>query len=294
MSLPAAVRAAVEARFGPVRDARPVGGGCIHPALRLELADGPAFLKHAADAPAGLFGVEARGLEALRAAADDALRVPAVLGWGEGVDGGPAWLLLEWLEPSAPGPGFGERLGRGVAALHRSAASGWGWEEDGFIGPLPQENGELEAWAEFWRARRLEPMLRRAADAGRMPARCAEWEELFRRLPDVLAPAEEEGPSLLHGDLWGGNVLCTGGEPAIVDPAAYRGHREADLAMAELFGGMDARALDAYRESFPPRGGYESRRPVHQLWYLLVHVVLFGGGYGDRTAATLRDALARG
>jgi fructosamine-3-kinase len=109
----------------------------------------------------------------------------------------------------------------------------------------------------------------------------------------VLAPAEEDGPSLLHGDLWSGNVLSASSEPALIDPAVYRGHREADLAMAELFGGFDARFHAAYREAWPLLPGYaETRRPIYQLYYLLVHVNLFGGGYGTQTVATLRRALA--
>lgn len=300
MSLPPPLLRRLRARLGAPGAAVPVGGGSISAAHRVETPGGGVFVKHHPAAPAGFFPAEARGLAALGEAAGEALRVPRVLGVfdaaAEGADGEPSWIALEWLEPAPRGAGFGERLGRGVAALHAPLGGGgaWGGGEDNFIGRLPQENAACATWAAFWRERRLEPQLRRARDAGRLPGRAADWERLFARLDDVLAPAEEEGPSLLHGDLWSGNVLCTlpDGAPALVDPAACRGHREADLAMADLFGGFDARFHAAYREARPLLPGYpRSRRPVLQLFYLLVHVNLFGGGYVGQTAAVLGEAL---
>jgi protein-ribulosamine 3-kinase len=266
--LPEEVHEEVERELGPIRGARPVGGGCINPSLRLDLDRGPVFLKFNPDSPAGMFAAEACGLEALRAAASG-LRVPEVFAWRDTDAGGPGWLALEWLEPGARRADTGERLGRGLAALHRAPAEGWGWERDGFIGSLPQVNAPAACWAE--------------------------WDRLLRALPEILAPAEDDGPSLLHGDLWSGNVLASDtGEPALVDPAAYRGHREVDLAMSELFGGFPPRFLDAYREAWPLRPGYgEVRRGVYQLFFLLVHVNIFGGGYARQTEAALRGVLAR-
>lgn len=290
--IPDPVRAAVQAGLGLVRGAVPVSGGCINHGMRVELADGPVFVKYNADAPAGLFAAEARGLDALRAAADG-LVVPRVLAWADAEDGAPAWLALEWLEPARRAPDFAERLGRGLAALHRAGQTdGWGWMEDNFIGPLPQANAPAATWAEFWRTRRLEPQLELARHGGRMPGKAAEWDRLMDRLPELLAPAGADGPSLLHGDLWGGNVLPAPGGPAIIDPAVYRGHREADLAMTELFGGFGDGFHAAYREAWPLQPGYPARRAVYQLWYLLIHVNLFGGGYGAQTAGVLREALA--
>ena len=325
MTLSDALRAAVERALGPIRAVEPVGGGCINHATRLELAGGPVFLKYNADSIPGMFAAEADGLRALRSAADT-LRVPEVLavadsGDADSVDqgsagrdsggdsigsdidpvdsvdrrgGAPAWIALEWLEPGPRGRGFGERLGRGLAALHRSGPAGrWGWERANFIGSLPQGNAPAASWAEFWRDRRLSPQLDLARRAGRLPATEAEWERLFGRLSDLLAPGEEDGPSLLHGDLWSGNVVSAAGEPGIVDPAVYGGHREVDLAMAELFGGFDAAFHAAYREAWPLQPGYrEARRGVYQLYYLLVHVNLFGGGYAAQTAAVLRRVLS--
>lgn len=298
MTLPGTVRRRVEERFGPVRDARPVGGGSISHALRLELPDGPAFLKHDPGAPAGMFRAEARGLDALRRGAPGGLHVPGVRAVGDPADEGapdePGWILMEWIEPGPRGPGFDERLGRALAGLHRGASGGWGWDEDNFIATLPQPNAHASSWAGFWRARRLEPRLRRVRDAGHAPGDPRDWERLFAALPGLLAPAEADGPSLLHGDLWSGNVLATpSGEPCLVDPAACRGHREVDLAMADLFGGFSPRLHAAYHEAWPLAPGYrEARRAVYQLYYLLVHVELFGGGYVARTRAVLHEALS--
>jgi protein-ribulosamine 3-kinase len=287
VTLPADVRAEVEGALGAIRGASPVSGGCISEAFRIDLTAGPVFLKHNPDAPSEMFAAEADGVRALHAAADGSLRIPEVLAVDD------AWIALEWLEPGPRGLGFGERLGRGLAALHRAGGGGWGWERANFIAVLPQDNRPTATWAEFWAERRLRPQLEMARAAGRDAGPSAEWDRLFARLPELLAPAEEDGPSLLHGDLWDGNVLSAAGEPALIDPAVHRGHREADLAMTELFGGFDARFHAAYAEAWPLLPGYrELRRDVYQLYWLLVHVNLFGGGYGAQTAATLRRALA--
>lgn len=295
MSLPTALREELQRHAGAVPAERPVGGGCISRAARLEVGGRPAFLKYHLDAPAGFFAAEADGLERLRAA-QSGLRVPGVLGTGElqTPQGRLGWLLLEWLQPGRPGADSGERLGEGLARLHRVRGPGWGAGADGFIGALPQENTPAADWPAFWRERRLRPQLERARRAGRLPATEREWQSLCERLPALLAPAEVDGASLLHGDLWGGNVLLgEGGEPALIDAAAsYHGHREVDLAMSELFGGFPPAFGAAYRAAWPLAPGYPQRRAVYQLFYLLAHVNLFGGGYVAQTAGLLRQVLA--
>lgn len=250
-ALPDAVRAAVEHGLGDIRSVEPVGGGCISDGCRVETADGPVFVKHNAAAPAGMFVAEADGLRALHAAAGEHLRVPSVLAFGEGGDDGGGWIALEWLEPAPPRRDHGERLGRGLAAVHRTAG-GWGWERDNWIGSLPQPNRPAASWPEFWRGRRLAPQLALARRARRLPGTDAEWERLFDLLPELLAAGDEDRPSLLHGDLWSGNALSTADGPAVIDPAVYRGHREVDLAMAALFGGFDRAFFAAYGEAWPP------------------------------------------
>lgn len=289
--IPGGLRAAVEARLGRVLSAEAVGGGSINHAARVRTADGPVFIKYHPREPAGMFAAEARGLDALRRAAAG-LVVPRVLARGGAEEGVPAWLALEWLQSAAPSGADEERLGRGLAGLHRAPVAGWGWEEDNYIGSLPQANDPEPSWPEFWRMRRMEPQLDLARRAGLLPASESEWARLMERLPGLLAPAEDDRPSLLHGDLWSGNAMHTTGGPALIDPAVHRGHREVDLAMTELFGGFGARFGAAYREAWPLAPGYPARRAVYQLYYLLVHVNLFGGGYGAQTASTLRAALA--
>ncbi len=292
--VPDAVRREVEAAFAPFTVAARVGGGCIHPALRIESGGGSRFLKYGERAPEGFFAAEAEGLRQL-AAATSQIRVPEVDGWS---DAGPGreygWILMEWLEPGAPGGDYPERLAAGLNELHQRAEAGWGWDRAGFIGTLPQANGATVGWADFWRTRRLEPQLALAHESGRLPGKLADWDRLFADLPRLLAAGEEDGPSLLHGDLWSGNILATQqGHPAIVDPAAYHGHREVDLAMAELFGSPGSRFFHAYEALRPLQPGYgEWRRGIYQLYYLLVHVNLFGDGYIAPTASTLRAVLA--
>jgi len=298
------VQAALDARAGrhsPLSHVSPIGGGCIHNAYRIETEAGDvAFLKWSprGSVPPGVFRAEVAGLRAL--GATGALRVPAVIDVFDPVDASDgesrptAWLLLEWLEPGRAGTDTWARLGRGLAALHRTRADRWGAEEGNFIGPLPQPNGWFDDWATFWRERRLAPQLRLAYDAGHFgPSERRRFDRLLDTLDDLLAGAEADGPSLLHGDLWSGNVhVVAGGEPALLDPAVYHGHREVDLAMAELFGGLEPTFFHAYEEAWPLQPGYRPRRrAVYQLYYLLVHVNLFGAGYVGATLRTLAQAL---
>jgi protein-ribulosamine 3-kinase len=264
---------------------RAVSGGCISPAARVELADGRAlFVKTAPSGAApGLLESEAFSLERLRQSG--AVRVPGIVAQG------PHFLALEWLPPAPATERRWRELGAGLAALHRVRGA-WGWERDNFIGTLPQENGGSASWPEFWVERRLGPQLRRAShllDRDMLRG----FDLLVDRAPEVLAAGDEDGPSLLHGDLWRGNVHMSAAGPALIDPSCSFGHREADLAMAELFGGFATGFRDAYEEAWPLLPEYASRRPTYQLYYLLVHVNLFGGGYVAQTAAVLGEALRR-
>jgi fructosamine-3-kinase len=265
-----------------VRAVSPVGGGCISRTLRVTLTDGArVFVKVAEGHDPALLAAEARALGALRATAT--VRVPQVLAQGEGC------LVLEWLEPGPDRESGWRDLGGQLAALHRHHGE-WGGFSDNYIGTLPQQNTAAPNWAEFWALRRLQPQLRRAHSLLAASDRRA-LDELLRALPEVLEPAESEGPSLLHGDLWYGNVhMLAEGRAALVDPASSYGHREVDLAMADLFGGTPPAFHHGYGEAWPLAPGWEKRRPVYQLYYLLVHVNLFGPAYLPRTRAALRAA----
>lgn len=300
------VASVLEAVCGrPVRltSVSPVGGGCISPAASVECDAGLAvFVKwgEPGSAAGAMFAEEARSLRAL--AEPGVVRVPEVLrvwpepagaGGGSGsdlADGGVPWLVLEWLEPGRAGPDDWYGLGRSLARLHRVRAAGFGWPSENFIGSLPQANGAWDDWPAFWRERRLEPQLRRAVDGGHFGAEArARFGRVLDALDGLLAAGNEDGASLLHGDLWSGNAhaLADGGI-ALIDPSSYHGHREVDLAMSELFGGFGPGFYRGYRDEWPLHADYARvRRPVYQLYYLLVHVNLFGGSYVGSTLAAL-------
>ena len=272
----------------PVRAVAPVGGGCIANACRVETEQGPFFLKWSRDADvARTFAAEAAGLRALRAA-ESPLVVPGVRAVEAAGGASPAFLLLDWIEQGRGDRVFWERFGQGLAALHRHAVDRYGFDGDNFIGRLPQENDWSESWVDFFLDRRLLPQVRMARERGRWSdAWERPFERLCARLPDLLPDRPEA--SILHGDLWSGNFLITaGGDAALVDPAAYHGHRETDLAMTGLFGGFDARFYAAYRAAWPLGAGYEERREIYNLYHLLNHLNHFGGGYAGSVASTLR------
>lgn len=269
-----------------------LGGGSINDAAQVTLADGrELFVKTNPNAPPSMFATEARGLRWLAEAR--ALRLPEVIAVA-GSDAPVQFLVLELVRRGRPARDFDETLGRGLAALHRFGAAGFGTDHDNFIGRLPQANGPASApgsWAVFYRERRLEPQLRLAADHGLATARMKrDFARLFAALPDLVGPPEP--PARLHGDLWGGNLMCdAAGAPCLIDPAVYGGHREIDLAMMRLFGGFGARVLAAYDESFPLADGHEARIDLYQLYPLMVHVNLFGGGGYTGSVESALDRL---
>jgi protein-ribulosamine 3-kinase len=265
-----------------------VSGGCISPAARVETTAGNTlFVKWADDPERGaMFTEEARSLRALAGA--KVIRVPLVMGVGA------QWILLEWLPPDVGSVAAWQELGQDLADLHRVQNPRFGWPAANYIGFLPQNNEWSQSWPQFWRDRRLQPQLQRARTAGALNERDdREFHALYDDLEELLEVGQREGASLLHGDLWSGNVHPTPGAIALIDPSSYYGHREVDLAMAELFGGFRGSFYEAYSANWPLiSDGREQRRAVYQLYYLLVHVNLFGSSYLDGTRATL--AKARG
>jgi fructosamine-3-kinase len=295
-----------------------VGGGCINPSARLETESGEAFfLKWNPQSPAGMFAAEADGLQALREGAvrrgdvpaARALSVPEVLGTGgSGVPSDPGWLLLEWIPRGSPASDYGRLLGEGLAALHAAGAAPgpagspggaqgaptFGWYRHNFIGSLPQANDLSQTWSDFWRDRRLEPQLRLARDRGSLVGSQGEvFDELLHRMEEAMEGACPAGPSLLHGDLWSGNYYPgPDGAPVLIDPAVYRGAGEVDLAMMELFGNLPRGFLEGYRDVRALDPGYDRiRRDIYQLYYLLVHVNLFGGGYVSSSVGAAQRIL---
>lgn len=284
MNLPPDVaRGVAEALGTPITQAEAVGGGCIAEAARVQAGGQAYFLKYGTGAVVRTFEAEALGLQTLRAA-ESVLVIPAVV--AQQTEDASGFLLLEWLEQTRATPAFWEHLGRGLAELHRHEGTAYGFAQDNFIGRTPQPNAWTQTWPAFFRTQRLEPQVALARAHGRWDR---SWDpalqRLYQRLPDLLP--EMPPRSLLHGDLWSGNKLPTTAGAAIIDPAVYYGHREADLAMTELFGGFDARFYDAYRAAWPLEPGYESRREIYNLYHLLNHLNLFGGGYAGSVARVL-------
>jgi len=284
-----ALRAALPA---PVVREEPVGGGMVADAHLLHLADGTRrFVKRLPDAPIGFFAAEARGLAWLADAG--ALGVPAVEAHARPDQGG-GFILMQAIDRGEhPGPAGLDALGQGLAALHAAGAPGWGLDHDNFLGTLPQANHATPepSWAAFLRERRLRPLTRRATDAGLLdPPLRSTLDRVIDRTERLVG--DPEPPARLHGDLWSGNAMFDrAGRPWIYDPAAYGGHREVDLAMMALFGGFSDRVFDAYAEATPLQPGWRQRRPLYQLPYLLVHLILFGESYRSQVAAAAR-ALA--
>jgi fructosamine-3-kinase len=267
----------------------PVPGGDTANAQRLTLDDGTdLFAKTTEGAPPGLCAAEAEGLRWL--AEPGVVPVPAVLAVTDEL------LILEWIPPGPATPAAAEQLGRGLAALHRAGAGSYGAPRPGWIGSLPLDNTTETDWPTFYARRRLAPFLRLAADRGALDSAGARvLDAVLGRVNELAGPAEP--PARLHGDLWGGNLLWsahgTTGTAWLVDPAAYGGHRETDLAMLRLFGAPHLdRILDAYAEAAPLADGWADRVPLYQLYPLLVHAALFGGSYGQRAANLARRLLA--
>ena len=258
----------------------PVAGGDIATATRLRLSSGQtALMKTLPHAPEGFFEAEAAGLRWL-AAVEGGVPVPEVLAAASDC------VVLAWVEQSAKTPveaavTFGQQL----AVTHAAGADGWGLDHDGFIGRLPLPNKTADSWPEFYAVRRVLPYLKLARDRGAISENdAAAVEAVVGRLAGLLP---DEAPARLHGDLWNGNCLW-GQDLAIhvIDPAAHGGHRELDLAMLHLFGLTHLpRVMAAYDEAQPLAEGWEDRLGIHQLYPLLVHACMFGGGYGARAGA---------
>lgn len=288
MTLPQSLAGAIAAEIGSeVVESSPVGGGDISSSARARLADGREVLvKWNAGALPGLFTGERRGLELLRRAGT--VRIPEVLASAEPAGSRPGFIVMEWLGRGSSSPAIAESLGRGLAAMHRVTAERYGLDHDNYIGANPQPNRQTDDWVTFFREQRLGFQMELAGKQGYLNRRRATWlEKLLARLDDWL-PAQPPA-SLLHGDLWGGNWLATAsGEPALIDPAVYYGHREAELAFTELFGGFPAAFYRAYNQDWPLDEGYDERRDLYNLYHLLNHLNLFGEGYGGQVDSILR------
>ncbi len=263
----------------------PVAGGCIHRCFILEGGGRRYFAKTNDRSALDGFAAEADGLAALAAAG---ARVPAPLCRGQA--GEAAFLVLEHLE--LRGTGDYAALGHSLAIVHSIRGESFGWRRDNYIGTTPQLNRRSPAWSDFWREARLEPQLELARKNGLGRDLVGKGERLAEALPRLLsqhAPAA----SLLHGDLWSGNAgFLADGAPVLFDPAVYWGDREADLAMTELFGGFPQAFYSAYAGAAPLDPGYATRKTLYNLYHVLNHANLFGGGYAAQAERMIERLLA--
>lgn len=253
----------------------PVHGGDINQAFKVFRGDQAFFIKiNEAAAFPGMMEKEARGLEALRK--ESLFRIPAVEAVGEWQ--GLQWLLLEWLPPIPRQPDFWQRFGAALAHQHLLRQTGFGWTEDNYIGRLPQSNRTHANWTDFYLQERIRPLVQLLVDRKQFSTGLPDRLENLRTVIQQEFPTEP--PALLHGDLWSGNISCTGdGYPTIFDPAVYAGHREMDIGMTQLFGGFDSSFIEAYQHYYPLEHNWRKRLPLTQLYPILVHAVLFGGQY---------------
>ncbi len=265
---------------------RPVGGGDIASAYRLEARNGPLFLKLMNARASDVLAAEAAGLAEI--AGTGTLRTPAVIGAGVCED--QAWLALEWLDLRGLGRAAEAELGRRLAAMHRIEGSAHGWHRDNWIGRTPQRNSHSGSWVEFLATHRLGFQLQLAADNGYRGWLTREGARLCAELPRFFATYTPT-PSLLHGDLWGGNAAEAGGVPVVFDPAVYYGDRETDIAMTRLFGGYGQAFYASYEDCWPLDAGYKQREPLYQLYHVLNHLNMFGSSYLARAESLVAQAL---
>lgn len=266
--------------------ATPLAGGCINQTYRISSRGNRRyFIKLNTADKHTMFAAESAGLSAI--AATRAIRVPQPI--AHGIAGENSFLVLENLDLG--GHGDAALLGQQLAALHRHCAPEFGFEVANTIGATPQLNNWQADWVTFWREQRLGFQLELAASNGYGGKLQLLGQQLMKRLPEFFT-GYQPVPSLLHGDLWSGNHAYTAdGTPVVFDPAPYYGDRETDLAMTELFGGFGHEFYAAYRAAWPLDAGYATRKPLHNLYHILNHANLFGGGYARQAEAMIERLL---
>ncbi|MGI8892359.1 MAG: fructosamine kinase family protein [Bacteroidia bacterium] len=261
-----------------------VGGGCINHAQKLKTTAGDFFIKkNNASSYPGMFEAEAKGLKLL--ADTNAIHIPHPI--ATGVFENTSFIIIEHINSAPKNKNFWKDFGKKLATLHKITNDFYGLDHDNYIGSLQQKNKQTKNWITFFIEQRLQVQLQLAESKGKINSSILNnFERLFKKLPDLIT---EEKPSLLHGDLWSGNFMINEkGVACLIDPSVYFGHREADLAMTHLFSGFDDEFYESYYEEWPLENNYYNRFDIYNLYPLLVHVNLFGGGYLDQVKYILR------
>lgn len=290
MSLNDRIKKEIEERLGTViRKSESLSGGCINNAQKLVTESGKKYLLKMNDnAPADMFKTEAHGLNELQKA--NAVRVPGAKIFSE------KYLVTEFIESSTRSNDFFSNFGKQFANLHKYKSSSFGFYEDNYIGSTPQKNltdgNEKTNWTEFYFSKRLLFQLLLCEKNGYADSELKDnFNLLESKIEDILKGSEED-PSLLHGDLWSGNYMADEkGNPCIIDPAVYYGHREADLAMTKLFGGYPEEFYRAYNENYPLKDGWQYRENIYKLYHVLNHLNLFGRGYYGQALSLIKYYL---
>ncbi|AFY39632.1 Fructosamine/Ketosamine-3-kinase [[Leptolyngbya] sp. PCC 7376] len=264
---------------------RSVGGGCINEGYQIEGSSQRYFVKLNRPNHSEMFAAEALGLQQMFAT--KSILVPQPICWGETQSN--SYIVMEWLELGSGGAGAWQEMGRQLAAMHKAGGSEqFGWDRNNTIGSTPQINTWCDDWAEFWAETRIGYQLRLAnRNGGGFP----DMKQVAARIKEILSDVQPQ-PSLVHGDLWSGNAaIAADGTPVIFDPAAYYGDREVDIAMTELFGGFPPSFYKGYNEVWPLDSGYGDRRDLYNLYHVLNHFNLFGGGYGSQAQRIIQRLI---
>lgn len=262
----------------------PVDGGCINETAKIKTNQGFFFAKwNDAKRFPKMLDAESKGLRLLKDA--DEIKIPEVI--AQKTIGNTQYLILEFIDSARMSKNFWNDFGKSLAQLHKHTAEKFGLDHDNYIGSLPQNNHQHSTWNEFFILERVEPQIKLARDDKRISnSIIQQFNKLFSKLETILLV---EKPSLLHGDLWNGNYLIgSKGEPCIIDPAVYYGHREMDIAMTKLFGGFSPEFYQSYHEELPLEKDWQKRIDIFNLYPLMVHVNLFGGSYAMQVETILK------
>lgn len=283
-ALPNSIHAELAAQLGCVLlNFNFVSGGCINSGGKLQTSKGDYFLKwNSAIQYPGMFVAESKGLDLLRKSSS--LNIPdAIL---SGAVDEFQFLVLEFVSQGKASPEYWSRFGEQLSQLHRTSSLNFGLDFDNYIGSLPQKNKPTSSWITFFTEQRLRPQVEIAFRNDKIESKTVKkFDTLFDKLPNVLIV---EKPSLMHGDLWSGNLIVDGhGNPCLIDPAVYFGHREAEIGFTYLFGGFHKAFYESYQANFPLENGFKSRIDLYNLYPLLVHLNLFGKGYLNQVVSIL-------
>lgn len=285
--IPDSIRTVLKAEYDlKIESEQTVSGGSINRAHKLQTNQGKLFLKWNQSAPDNFFEVEAKGLDLL-SSADTNLRVPKVIATHKPGPTAPGFLLMEYISEGSGDSSDSFTFGTELAKLHNIKGKHFGLSYENYIGSLPQQNGEYDDWTAFFVEKRINPQIKMAIDSRKLSQNIlSHWKRLINQLEDLLPPTQ---PSLIHGDLWGGNYLFDKhGVATLIDPAVYYGHPEMDLAFSKMFGGFSSSFYEGYESVNALTGNFSDRVPIYNMYPLLVHVNLFGGHYTSQFEGFIR------